>query len=108
MKTENEPVVDFSKLDEKAQLEFLKAQAAIELRKVEAQASAREASSKFVGRTGIPAILVLVILGVVSSIYLPAGTLTAVIGLISTATMALITMMTNIIGPKEKEPAKKE
>lgn len=88
---------------EKTDLEKLKTEALIELRKLEQQAAAKEVTSKYVGKSAIPWIVLLVVVGVVSSAFLPNETLPAVIGLVSTVVMALITMLANITGTKEKE-----
>lgn len=85
------------------QIELLKAQAIIELKKIEAQSSAKESASRFIGKAAIPVILILVVVGVISSAFLPSESLPAVIGLVSTAVMALITMLAGITGTAEKE-----
>ncbi len=85
------------------ELQLLKTQAVIELKKMEQQNTAKEVSSKIIGKTAIPWIVLLVIVGVVSSAFLPSDSLPAVIGLVSTAVMALITMLASITGSKEKE-----
>lgn len=87
----------------KKELRLLKTQAIIELKKMEQQNTAKEVSSKIIGKTAIPWIVLLVIVGVVSSAFLPSDSLPAVIGLVSTAVMALITMLASITGTKEKE-----
>jgi len=87
----------------KKELQLLKTQAVIELKKMEQQNTAKEVSSKIIGKTAIPWIVLLVIVGVVSSAFLPSDSLPAVIGLVSTAVMALITMLASITGSKEKE-----
>lgn len=81
----------------------LKTQAEIDLKKLEAQTPAKEVASKYIGKNAIPWIVLLVIVGVVSSAFLDSSTLPAVIGLVSTAVMALIGMLTGITGTKEKE-----
>jgi K+ transporter len=85
------------------EINLLKTQAIIELKKLEAMHSAKEVSSKYVGKSAIPWIVLLVIVGVVASAFLPSESLPAVIGLVSTAVMALITMLASITGTKEKE-----
>lgn len=85
------------------QAELLKVQAHIDLAKLEAQANAKEVTSKYVGKSAVPWIVLLVIVGVISSAFLPAASLPAVIGLVSTAVMALITMLAGITGTKDKE-----
>lgn len=84
-------------------LEKLKTEALIELKKLEQQAAAKEVTSKYIGKSAIPWIVLLVIVGVASSAFLPNETLPAVIGLVPTVVMALITMLANITGTKEKE-----
>ncbi len=85
------------------QVELLKTQAIIDLKKIEAQSTAKESASRFIGKAAIPVILILVIVGVISSAFLPPESLPAVIGLVSTAVMALITMLAGITGTADKE-----
>lgn len=89
--------------DKNEELKLLKAQAIIELKKMEQQNSAKEVASKYIGKTAIYWIVLLVVVGVVASAFLPTESLPAVIGLVSTAVMALITMLASITGTKEKE-----
>lgn len=89
--------------EKRAELKKLKTEAIIELKKMESQTTAKEVASKYIGKSGIPWIVLLVIVGVVSSAFLPKESLPAVIGLVSTAVMALITMLAGITGTKEKE-----
>lgn len=65
--------------------------------------SAREAASRFIGKFGMPMIVLLVIVGVFAAMFLSAEALTPVIGLVSTAAMALIGILTGITGTKDKE-----
>lgn len=85
------------------EIELLKTQSEIELKKLEATTPAKEVSSKYIGKSAIPWIVLLVIVGVISSAFLESSTLPAVIGLVSTAVMALIAMLNGITGTKEKE-----
>ena len=89
--------------DKNEELKLLKAQAIIELKKMEQENSAKEVASKYIGKTAIYWIVLLVVVGVVASAFLPTESLPAVIGLVSTAVMALITMLASITGTKEKE-----
>ncbi len=89
--------------NKKQELELLRTQAIIELKKMEQTNSAKEVASKVIGKTAIPWIVLLVIVGVGASAYLPGESLPAVIGLVSTAVMALIGMLNGITGTKEKE-----
>jgi hypothetical protein len=89
--------------NQKSDIELLKTQARIEIQRLEQANSAREVSSKYIGKTAVPWIVLLVIVGVVSAAFMDAASLPAVIGLVSTAVMALITMLATITGTKEKE-----
>lgn len=77
-----------------------------QIKLIEAQASAKEVASKYIGRSAIPWIVLLVVVGVVAAAFLPTEALPAVIGLVSTATMALIAILTGITGasPKQEKP----
>lgn len=77
-----------------------------QIKLIEAQASAKEVASKYIGRSAIPWIVLLVVVGVVAAAFLPTEALPAVIGLVSTATMALISILTGITGasPKQEKP----
>ena len=90
-------------MTEEADVNVLRIKAAIELKKLEAEATAKEVSSKVIGKTAIPWIVVLVVVGVFSAAYLPSESLPAVIGLVSTAVMAMISMLAGITGTKDKE-----
>jgi hypothetical protein len=81
----------------------LRLKAEIELAKLEAQATAKEVASKRIGTTAIPWIVLLVVVGVTASAFLPMDALPAVIGLVSTAAMALISMLSGITGTNDKE-----
>ena len=65
--------------------------------------TAKELTSKVIGKTAIPWIVLLVIVGVISSAFLSPETLPAVIGLVSTATMAMISILAGITGTKDEE-----
>ena len=49
--------------------------------------SARESASRFIGKFGMPMIVLLVIVGVFAAMFLSAEALTPVIGLVSTANL---------------------
>lgn len=84
-------------------LNILKAQARIELDKMEAAATAREVASKAIGKDALLWIFLLVLVGVASSAFLSTEALPAVIGLVATATMALIQMVNGIVNETKKE-----
>lgn len=85
------------------EIDLLKTQSTIELNKIESQSTAKEVASKYIGKTAIPWIVLLVIVGVVASAFLTSESLPAVIGLVSTAVMAMIAMLSGITGTKDKE-----
>ena len=89
------------------ELDILKAQAKIELDKLEANATAKEVAAKAIGKDAVMWIVLLVVIGVVSSAFLPGESLPAVIGLVATATMALIQMVNGIVN-EAKTPEKPE
>lgn len=95
--------MDENNVGDKLQLKILATKARIELDKLESTNTAKEVASKYIGKTAIPWIVLLVIVGVISSAFLSTEALPAVIGLVSTAVMAMIGMLTNITGTKEKE-----
>jgi hypothetical protein len=74
-----------------------------QIKLIEANSPAKEIASKYIGKTAVPWIVLLVVVGVISAIFLDASALTAVIGLVSTAVMALISMLSGITGTKDKE-----
>lgn len=100
-KTQIEAAIDLKRSELMADLELKKTEN--ELKKLEAHSTAKEVASKVIGKSAVPWIVFLVIVGVVSSIFLPSESLPAVIGLVSTAVMAFITMLSGITGTKEKE-----
>ena len=65
--------------------------------------TARKSASRFIGKFGMPMIVFLVCVGVFAAMYLAPEALTPVIGLVSTAAMALIGILTGITGTKDKE-----
>ena len=84
-------------------IRLLKAQAKVELDRLEAQATAREVASKAIGKDALLWIFLLVLVGVAASAFLPTDALPAVIGLVATATMALIQMVSGIVNEVKKE-----
>lgn len=85
------------------EIDLLKAQAAVELEKLEAHATAREVAAKTIGKQALIWIFLLVLVGVISSLALAPEALAPVIGLVATATMALIQMVTGIVTEAKKE-----
>jgi len=56
----------------KNELQLLKTQAIIELKKMEQTNSAKEVASKYIGKTAIPWIVLMVVIGVGASAFLPS------------------------------------
>lgn len=92
-----------SMLKKDKEIQLLNTQSKIELLKSESTNTAKEVASKYIGKTAIPWIVLLVVVGVGASAFLPSESLPAVIGLVSTAVMALITMLAGITGTKDKD-----
>lgn len=84
-------------------IQVLKANAKIELDRLEAQATAREVAAKTIGKQALIWIFLLVLVGVGSSLVLDSQALPAVIGLVATATMALIQLVNGIVTEAKKE-----
>lgn len=77
--------------------------AEIELKKLEANSSAKEVASKYIGKYGLVYITLIVLIGVGSSAFLSESAITAVMTMIGGALVALISMLQGITGTKEKE-----
>ena len=84
------------------ELAKIRASAEIELRKLEASQTAKEAASKQIGKTAFPYIIALVLIGVGSLAFLPAESHAPVIGLVAGALTALISMLQGITGTSDK------
>ena len=84
-------------------IQVLKANAKVELDRLEAQATAREVAAKTIGKQALVWIFLLVLVGVGSSLVLDSQALPAVIGLVATATMALIQLVNGIVTEAKKE-----
>jgi hypothetical protein len=77
-----------------------------EMLRLEAASSAKEVAGKAIGKWGLLAITLIVLIGVIASIMLDEGKIAAVIGLVSAALTALIQMINGIAGatPKQEKP----
>lgn len=100
-KTKMEADIELKKQELLAELELKKIET--ELKRLEGNSTAKEVASKVIGKTAVPWIVLLVIVGVASSAFLPSASLPAVIGLVSTAVMAMISMLSGITGTSDKE-----
>jgi len=90
----------------KQEIAKLKAEAEIELRRLDAQSPAKEVAGKAIGKHGLFYITLIVIIGVVSSLYLESDKIAAVMGLLGASLTALISMLNGIAGanPKQEKP----
>lgn len=74
-----------------------------EVKLIEARTkTAKEQASRKIGLWGMPTLIILVGMGIGSSLVLSVEALPAVIGLVSTIAMATITMLQGITGTKEE------
>lgn len=87
-------------------LRMFKEQARAELARLEAQSSAKEVAGKAIGKHGLAYITAIVVVGVGASLALEESKIAAVIGLVSAALTALISMLNGIAGanPKQEKP----
>ena len=87
-------------------IRLFKEQARAELARLEAQSTAKEVAGKAIGKHGLAYITAIVIVGVGASIVLDESKIAAVIGLVSAALTALISMLNGIAGasPKQEKP----
>ncbi len=84
----------------------IKTEAEVELRRLEAQSPAKEIAGKAIGKHGLFYITLIVVIGVVSSLFLEQEKIAAVMGLLGASLTALISMLNGIAGatPKQEKP----
>jgi len=85
---------------------LIKAQAKVELDKLNAQNTAKEVAGKAIGEGGLFYITLIISIGVGASIVLEGEKIAAVMGLLGAALTALISMLNGIAGanPKQEKP----
>lgn len=85
--------------------DFLKAKvdAAAEAQRLEKDLSAKDVAGKAIGKRGLFYITLIVIIGVVSSLFLEGEKIAAVMGLLGASLTALISMLNGIAGGAIKE-----
>lgn len=90
--------------------EFLKARldAMAEAKRIEGSSPAKEVAGKSIGKYGLFYITLIVVIGVISSLYLDNEKIAAVMGLLGASLTALISMLNNIAGANEKVEVKPE
>lgn len=84
-------------------LQKIKLDAEVELAKLEATSPAKEVAGKAIGKWGLAAIVSIVVIGVVASLWLEEGKMAAVMGLLGASLTALIQMLNSIAGATQKE-----
>lgn len=87
---------------EKSEISELK----MELLRMEASTPAKEVAGKAIGKHGLFYITLIVVIGVVSSLFLEENKIAAVMGLLGASLTALISMLNGIAGatPKQDKP----
>ena len=85
------------------ELEKIKLEAKTELAKMDATSPAKEVAGKAIGKYGLTAIVIIVIIGVLASLWLDEGKMAAVMGLLGASLTALISMLNGIAGASQKE-----
>jgi hypothetical protein len=92
--------------DTKHELDKIKADAEVEMQRLEAQSSAKDVAGKAIGKHGLFYITLIVVIGVISSLFLEADKIAAVMGLLGASLTALISMLNGIAGatPKQEKP----
>ena len=89
--------------DDVTDIKLFKAQVTAELNRLEAQSSAKDVAGKAIGKNGLMYITIIVVIGVVSSLFLDSEKIAAVMGLLGASLTALISMLNGIAGTVEKE-----
>ena len=84
-------------------LRFYKEQIRGEIKRIEANSSAKQVAGKAIGRYGLWFITTIVIIGVIASIYLEQDKLAPVMGLLGSSLTALISLLASIAGANDKE-----
>jgi hypothetical protein len=88
---------------EVSDIQMLKEQAKAELNRLEAQSPAKDVAGRAVGKHGLMYITAIVVVGVGASIILDESKIAAVIGLVSAALTALISMLNGVAGANAKQ-----
>jgi ABC-type proline/glycine betaine transport system ATPase subunit len=93
-------------MSENNNIAIIKAQAAVELSKMEASSPAKDVAGRAIGKQGLFYITLIVVIGVGASLFLEESKIAAVMGLLGSALVALISMLNGIAGatPKQEKP----
>lgn len=92
-----------NKLSPYSQVELVRTEAEIEIKKIEAHSSSKDVASKAIGKWGLFYITLIILIGVGSSYFLTESAITAVMTMVGGALVALISMLQSITGSREKE-----
>ena len=84
-------------------LKEIKLKSEVEIQRLESQSPAKEIAGKAIGKNGLFYITLIVIIGVVSSLFLEEQKIAAVMGLLGASLTALISMLNGIAGANVKE-----
>jgi hypothetical protein len=87
----------------KDKVRLLREQAKAEINRLEAQATAKDVAGKSIGKKGLFYITLIVVIGVLSSLYLEEQKIAAVMGLLGASLTALISMLNGIAGASTKQ-----
>lgn len=92
--------------EQQHQIEMIKAQAQVELNRLEATSPAKDVAGRAIGKHGLAYITLIVAIGVASSLVLDKDKIAAVMGLLGASLTALISMLNGIAGanPKQEKP----
>ena len=92
--------------EQRHNIELIKAQAKVELSKLEANSPAKDVAGRAIGKHGLFYITLIVTIGVASSLVLDKDKIAAVMGLLGASLTALISMLNGIAGanPKQERP----
>jgi hypothetical protein len=84
----------------------IKVEAEVELSRLEAMSPAKDVAGRAIGKHGLFYITLIVVIGVVSSLFLEEQKIAAVMGLLGASLTALISMLNGIAGanPKQEKP----
>lgn len=85
------------------ELQKVRLEADVELAKLEATSPAKEVAGKAIGKFGLAAIVSIVVIGVMASLWLEESKMAAVMGLLGASLTALIQMLNSIAGASQKE-----
>lgn len=90
-------------MDEQQSIAVIKAQAEVELKRLEAQSPAKDVAGRAIGKHGLFYITLIVAIGVASSLVLDKDKIAAVMGLLGASLTALISMLNGIAGTAAKQ-----